>query len=769
MTMAADDRDRLYRLLPAIHRARDEQLGFGLRDLLRVIGEQAALVSEDLDALYDNWFIETAADWMVPYLGDLVGYRPVSAAGEAAQAAPEEVRVLIPRREVADVIRAHRRKGTLSLLEDLAFDVAGWPGHAVEFYRLLAVFQSLNHLHPDRGTVADLHDVDRLRRLGGAFDTLAHTVDVRRINSARGQGFHNIPEVGVFVWRLRPYSVTDSPAACIEEVGPACFTFSVLGNDVPLFTRPDSDAAGELALPIPIRRHMLARRFAEYYGAQTSFTVEVGTRSRGSIHRRTVPIEQFRVADLTDWTYRPQRGTVAIDPELGRLAFPPGQLPHGVWVSYHYGFSSDIGGGEYPRRLAGIPADPGDPAGVVAGGTAEHRPPRVFYQAVRTRTRSDTVASVEAALANWEQVRDTHPVAIIEILDSEVYVEQLAIELHQGESVEIRAADRTRPVIYLLDKQRNAPDALTVYTGRNGHGNGNGEHHDGAAGGEGHDVAPPQKREPGGCFRLDGLVVAGRPVHVEGPLHRVQIVDCTLVPGWALACDCSPRRPAEPSLEIYSCPGRIVVERSIVGSIQVYADEVTADPTPIELKDSVIDATSDEREAIGAPNWPMAHAAVSLRDCTIIGEVHTHSIPLAENTLFTGCVHVARRQIGCVRYSYVPPDSRTPRRYRCQPDLAVAALSEAAQFSALSTEQRAALVAAEQARLRPRLASERYGHPDYVQLGCDCAEEIVRGADDESEMGAFHDLFQPQRLANLTARLEQFTPAHSDVAVLIAN
>jgi len=45
---------------------------------------------------------------------------------------------------------------------------------------------------------------------------------------------------------------------------------------------------------------------------------------------------------------------------------------------------------------------------------------------------------VEAALDKWERVRRTHPVAVIEILDSDVYVEQLAIELHRGESVEIR-------------------------------------------------------------------------------------------------------------------------------------------------------------------------------------------------------------------------------------------------------------------------------------------------------------------------------------------
>ncbi|PXX60813.1 hypothetical protein DFR70_1094 [Nocardia tenerifensis] len=717
MTLPAERWDQLYRLVPAIHRARDEKAGFPLRDLLRVISEQVGHVEDDLDGLYDNWFIETAADWAVPYLGDLVGYRPVSAAGELAQAAPEQVRALIPRREVADSVRAHRRKGTLALLEELAADVAGWPAKAVEFYRLLAVFQNLNHMHPDRGAVADLRQVERLDQLGGPFDSLARSVDVRRINSARGQGFHNIPEVGVFVWRLRAYPVTAAPAACIEEVGPSCFTFSVLGNDAPLFTRPDPEAGGELGLPTPIRRHMLHRRFRDYYGPGRSFSVEVGERVGGKVRRVPVPAEKFIVADLTDWAYRTPKDQVAIDPELGRLAFPPGHPPHGVWVCYHYGFSSDIGGGEYPRRLA-VPA------------------PGTFYQAVAKQVGPGMVTSIEDALDAWDKVRDEQPVAVIEIRDNEVYVEQLTIELRRGESLTLRAADRTRPVIYLLDKQRNAPDALTVFTEQG------------------------ENCRPGGCFTLDGVTVAGRPVHVEGPLQRVQIRDCTLVPGWGLTGDCRPRRPAEPSLEIYLCDGRISVERSIIGSIQVYADEVTADPTRIEISDSIVDATDREREAVGAPNWPLAHAAVSFTDSTVIGTVGVHAIPLAQNTLFLGCVRVARRQIGCVRYSYVPPGSRTPRRHRCQPDMVDAAVRG---------DEQTELLAAERDRVRPRFTDLRYGTPGYAQLRTDCAPEIGRGADDESEMGVFHDLYQPQRLANLVARLEQFTPAHTDVAVLIAN
>lgn len=51
-----------------------------------------------------------------------------------------------------------------------------------------------------------------------------------------------------------------------------------------------------------------------------------------------------------------------------------------------------------------------------------------------------------------------------------------------------------------------------------------------------------------------------------------------------------------------------------------------------------------------------------------------------------------------------------------------------------------ATVAANVLRVRPQFTSRRYG-----LLAQTCAEEIKRGADDESEMGVFHDLFEPQR------------------------
>src|SRR4029077_7503150 len=199
--------ERLYQLLPAVYRERDADQKYPLQTLLRVIAEQVNVVEDDIQQLYEDWFIETAEDWAVPYIADLIGYRPVSDAGQAGEVTTAEGRalnrVLIPRREVANMIAYRRRKGTLALLELLANDVAGWPARAVEFFKLLGWNQNINHLHLDRARTVDVRRVEVLDSLGGPFDRVAHTVDIRRIQSRHTAGRYNIPSVGVFVWWLK--------------------------------------------------------------------------------------------------------------------------------------------------------------------------------------------------------------------------------------------------------------------------------------------------------------------------------------------------------------------------------------------------------------------------------------------------------------------------------------------------------------------------------------------------------------------------------------
>ena len=747
--------NHLYNLLPTLYRLRDADRGSPLMALLRVIEEQAQGIEDDISQLYENWFIETCEDWVVPYIGDLIGWQQVHEAGEPGEASTARGRarnkILIPRRELANTIRSRRRKGTLALLELLANDVAGWPARAVEFFAHLGWTQNISLPHLNRGRTVDLREGASLDLVDGPFDELAHTVDVRRSNSSRSPGRQNIPSVGLFISRLRSYSVTRTPAYCAEGIGPHCFTFSALGNDAPLFTRAEreidpSTIAGEINLPLPIRRRALEARTIQdgvlrtsaseaYYGKDKSLVVWTRKERRdrkGVTPLQIIPAARIVPADLKDWSYSPRRNQVAVDPVLGRIVFQPGQAPKGgVWVSYHYGFSGEIGGGEYERQLS----EPTD---------------RKLYHV----GADQKFHTINAALRRWQEHDSSeHPHAVIEIADSNLYVEQLSIMLGENQSLQLRAANRKRPILRLLDWHTEKPDALSVTGAR------------------------------GSRFTLDGLLITGRAVFIEGKISEVAIRHSTLVPGWTLNSDCEPTRQTEPSLEL-SCPqARVSIEHSILGSIQVYpvspfpddspyadAEEnppsemgcggigygFRVDPICLNISDSILDATAPELEAVGTPGCVVAHARLTIIRSTVIGEVHAHAIDLGENTIFDGRVHVARRQQGCLRFCYVAPQSRTPRRFQCQPELAT---------KNLSGEEKALT----ERRVKPLFISTRYGGHDYCRLAGECAEEITRGADDGSEIGAFHDLYQPQRVANLRARLDEFLPAGTDSGIFFIN
>jgi hypothetical protein len=732
--MSSHNPDRLYELLPTVHRLRDAERGYPLRALLKVISEQVNVVDADIAQLYENWFVETCQDWVVPYIGDLVGFTPLYDVGEPggvqkARARTRE-RILIPRQEVANTVAFRRRKGTVAVLEDLAAAVAGWPARAVEFFRLLSFTQNIDYLQTDRGRTLDIRDGDALEDLGTAFEKAAHLVDVRCIQARHFPEYFNIPSVGVFVWRLKTYSVTRAPAFCEEQESPNCFAFSVLGNDTPLYNRSRKTSAhppGKLNLPTPITRRTLERDLPDYYGEGKSLHIWTGSPllTPASLPKMT-PVDQSSivVADLTDWTYRPLPGQVAVDPELGRIAFPPTQIRRqGVWVTYQYAFSADIGGGEYERELS---------------------QPAVYN--LYLVGEGEAFVRINDALARWQS--DGPANAVIQITDSGVYVEPINITLNPGQTLELRAASGTRPVIRLLNWQTSAPDNLTIF---------------GAP-----DTQKPDA-DPTSWFTLDGIMVTGRGLQVQGAVAGVTVRHSTLVPGWGLDCNCEPTRPTEPSLELDDAPDCVRVEHSIIGAIQVNRDEVREDPCRIDISDSIVDATSATAVAVGAPEKLCAFSILTIRRCTVFGQVQTHAIELAENSIFMGVMTDCRRQQGCLRFCYVTPGSRTPKRYECQPDLVERAVAAEAQRDNLTGAERSVLLAQERQRVEPRFDSVRYGTPTYAQLSHRCAGEIARGADDESEMGVFYDLYRAQRTANLRARLDDYTPAGMTAGIVFAS
>lgn len=833
--------DRFYNLLPTIYRQRDAEQGWQLQALLRVLAEQANAVEADIAQLYNNWFIETCQDWVVPYIGDLIGYQLVHEAGEPGDVntmqGQQLNKILISRRDVANTIHARRRKGTLSLLEDLARDVAGWPyAYAVEFYKLLGITQSTNYTQPNRGRTVNIRDSSALKHVGGPFAQEAHTLDVRRIVSGLAPGRYNLPSVGLFIWRLKVYPVTYTQARHMREVKDNCYTFSPLGNDMQLFTNPQArgKTVDALNFPSPITRQAFKDHLHSYYGdgksmriwrvdapehdesepheahrqheqhshgqqqhehgnpqqhghgsprqqhsghgqhdAHVSQPEHAGHATGGAPHAGgaqppessspeaeqviITPIDPQHIipANLSGWHYHPQHHYVAVDPVLGRIIFPEGHQPREVRVSYYYGLSDDIGGGEYQRVLS--------------------QPQATFQQYYVGRDIESTqipngYRTLHEALAAWNAWKSTNQDAlwhaIIEFVDSGVYNEQLEIELEEGENLQIRAANHTRPVIRIVDWREDLPDVFKV------------------------------KGELGSRFTLDGLLITGSAIECRGDISEITLRHCTLVPGRGLHSNCEPHRPEEPSLVLLNIGEQVTIEHSILGSILVEEEEdedeneemQREDPLPVNISDSILDATDPEQDAISADDQRIAYAALTIARCTVFGRVRVHSLELAENSIFGGIIRVARRQHGCMRFCSITPRgqeiaqappsegdidaeeerpaNRTPRRYHCQPDLVEQALESDPLFKTLSRHEREKLLRLERDRVRPLFNSIRYGMATYCQLALACASEIRRGADDQSEMGVFHELYQPQRETNLRTRLDDYTPAGMETGII---
>ena len=660
------DPKKLYELLPSVYRIRDAKWPGGerpLRELIALLSDQVQEIEESLRQMYDDQFIETCAEWVVPYIGDLIGYRLLDG---GKQMLP------IARAEVANTIGYRRRKGTASMLEKLAHDVTGWDARVVEFFQLLATTQYMNHVRPENLSMTSVRTQAALEKYRSPFESFAHLAEVRPVRNARGR--YNIPNVGIFLWRLRPYSATGAQAVGVDK---RRFLFNPLGTNTQLFTKPEPEGevthlAEEINVPAPIRRRALHNSLSSYYGADKSIFVQ-GMSDTSAI----------AVCNLSDrgpankWGHLPASKDMAIDPVLGRIHFRKDQ-PEPPFVVFHYAFSSDIGGGEYERRAS------------------------FMLDENETDTKIIKVPgdkpTIHEALGPVQYKK-----VIIEITDNRRYQETLSKSLLAVQTIEIRAANGKRPLVVLQN--------------------------------------PFVIKGNGGQLALNGLVVSGDCVHVKGSVESFSLRHCTLVPGVSLSREGAAEHPEVPSLKVEPAAVRVEIDQSILGGVRLNGE------TELSLTGSILDATDETLVALAGLDGKEAAGVVRIKQSTVIGKVHVVGMPLVCNSILfaalgageiwpgqTSAPVVAEKtQVGCVRFSHLPWNSRVPRRHRCYP-------GEAEQ--------------AEQAR--SRFNSLRYGRPAYCQLSSSCPQEIRRGADDGSEMGVFHDLFQPIREANLRVRLEEY-------------
>lgn len=646
-----------------------------LKALISVIAEQVEVLEESLLQAYDDQFIETCQEWVVSYIGDLVGARGLFVFPNATFSL---------RAEVADTLINRRRKGTVSVLERLARDVTDWDANVVEYFLLLATTQYMNHIRLDNLAMADVRNADQ-QLLNTPFDPDARTADVRNIESRRGK--YNIPNIGIFLWRVPSNPMEQWPAYRLDD---RRYLFDAIGRYTPLYAFSATEdqvtqRATPLNVPMPISRRMMNANLDAYYGAGKSVLLEY---TLPSSPLPSVPLIVCNLSDVTDsggnvigWAHQPQ-DSIGIDPELGRMAFPANQPPPtAVHVSYYYGFSAQMGGGQYSRLL-----DSGQDV------------------AIRVPTDFPTIqAALNQAVS---QLVDPNTSAVIEIQDNEYYLETPSVAVPAGKSIELRAKDGVRPVLVL------SQDFAVL-------------------GGDESALQINGLLISGGSIAVPAIDASGNP----NRLHELKLSHCTLYPGATPQIGSVAAQPAAPRLWVEAGDVSVTIDSSIVGSVRA------TDTCRLTVTNSIVDALAETEVALAGLDSIGAGGPLTVRNSTMIGKVHTLRMDLASNTIFVADllpldlwlapVLADQLQQGCVRFSYVPPGSIVPRKYRCQP-----ADNAAAVF--------------------PAFTSLRCGDAGYCQLAPQSGAEITQGADDESEMGVFHDLYQPQRESNLRGSLQEY-------------
>lgn len=571
-----------------------------LQSLLLVIQEQLAIVAEDLDQLYDDQFIETCAPWVIPYIGDLIGYQSVKGIAPAIDN---------PRSEVAGTISLRRRKGTVLVMEQLARDATAWGAHAVEFFRVLGDTQYMNHIRLWNHYAPDLRCWQPGLYIDTGFDRTAHKVDVRRIASRRGR--YNIQNIGIFLWSMNAYSITQALATPAAPTGGVpCFRFSSLDMDIPLFHRAISQGEEIAASAQPfnvadrLRRRVLCDDLqkgvgAVYYGIGNSLAISLDT--------HFINPYQIQVADLAgpdgSWLNVPAASSsyaVVVDPELGRLAVRPsatGSVPT-VKLSYFYGFNADMGGGEYSRAGTFIVENESfvfpfpDTAGI----------PRY----------TDLQGAVNFAIAQLSQ----NGQAAVEIGDSQTYPIPpgpltLNVKLPSETTLELRAAEGARPTLLLsgeISVLGGASSTLCL---------------------NGLVIAADAGMSPGSPTPAALLHVPARaPDGSANLLATLNVLHCTLVPGWKVGTDGTPQEPTSPTLIVEASATEVTVENSMLGAVQ------TTLLVNFNATNTIIDSCDRTHVAYSALDSLEPGGPLTLQGCTVVGKVHATLLSLVSDSIF---------------------------------------------------------------------------------------------------------------------------------------
>lgn len=623
------DVDTLFELVPAHLRVQDAILGaarktelgdqsvkpaedFGpLRTLISIVASEVARLEIALDQLYDDHFIETCAEWVAPYIGDLVGARGAYDLGANGLSA---------RALVANAIALRRAKGTAAAIEEVTGAATLWNAVAVEFFQRVIIAQSMRLPRPARNATVGLRDLTALRRVGSAFDTIPRCIEARRIATAGGRW--NLPNIGALLRRIHArshrWSAASPVAANLRD-----FFFHPLGIDTRLWAAPAIDPSINSRrtiahVPRAIERADMRGAMDRYFGSDRALAVRVRARGADASLARAIDPATVLVCDLPDapvapgFRHSPSPQNTRIDPVRGRLILAddvvvdPADV---VEVLFHEGAVLDFGGGCYEREHRIIKSNTGNVPPVVVGPDA------------------DVAAALAAAFATTPSI---------------VRINSNSLHVVPGGAVAL-AVDAN----IAIDAENEAAPVLRVQTDFDFTGGG----------------------AAGATIVLSGLTIAGG-IRVGTGVRKLVLTDVTLVPGRDRNRAGSATAPVAPSLTIESDGCEVTITRSVLGPIVIAEDDVKLDliESVVVAETATVMALSRAADVDGDQ---VSMRNVTVIGCIAIGSVGEISDSILWGKVAQGAPDPAfkamRLQDGCVRFSALPSGAIAPRRYRCVP------------------------------------------------------------------------------------------------------
>jgi hypothetical protein len=740
-----EKRVSLYERLPEIYRIKDEeqQPPGQLKSYLALVESVFEAIYKNIESLYHDLFIETCDNWVIPYIGDLLGTSHLS--GD-----PWTLRA-----DVADTIALRRRKGTLGAIELLTFNLTQWGVHCVELRERLVWNQHLNHQRPDeggkppyaltsihsviRGGTVTLRDPAMLSLLNTPFDPFAHIADVKK--PGHGSIMYNLPNLAIFLWRLEAYQIKISKPVfrgviSIDTTGysddaPFVARFDVhpLGQPVRLFNKqrfdPDKKPPvvtqiDETPGPIPTAR---LTGDSEAGNPEAYVSCEVYS-SSGSLDFSDAGL-QLHLPDSTgeNWSFRGanrcaweeglsphlRNHEIAIDPITGRIAFGVSTEEDGITLSEHllltytYGTVGPVGA--HPVSRSPLPDE------------WEIEPIVVNYHI--------NPDGLQKALTDFQN--SDSPI-IIEIHDSMVHkLSMNRIEL--SSPLIIRAADYQRPIIKLAQPLRFRPTNII--------------------GKDEEQQAEFDKIISELTVQLEGLYITrsggwteDEPLISGTALHSLEIINCTLDPGGFQKFD-GTRETIHPSMNLDDSYGlepgekdafnqipEIKISRSITGPLFIDRGYI------LNLTNSIIDAGSGVNDNPATTALAVSGSTgdygpeTHVEGITVFGRMWIESIS-GSGGIWVHTLNVLNNQKGCIKFSYFSGnEDRLPQKHGC--------------------------VDGTKAYLR--FTSEIFGNQAYGQLAHTTDFRIRERGPDDDAMGAFGFLLEAHKWRNIQIRYREFMP-----------